>query len=79
MTDKPIFENLFINDKYQKEMDALPILARGAALRFLLTRLYDFTHTPKDALVVVKDPMEYWDKLQFHKTASSPRDYGWEL
>ena len=63
----------------QKEMDALPILARGAALRVLLIRLYNFTHTPKDALVVVKDPMEYWDKLQFHKTASSPRDYGWEL
>ncbi len=60
----------------ENEMRALPILARGAAMRFLLTRLYDWIHTPKDALVVVKDPMEYWNKLQFHKAVSGPAEYG---
>ena len=63
----------------QLEIDALPVLARGAALRFLLTRLYDWTHTPKNALVVLKDPMEYWDTFKFHKSASGPHDYGWYL
>jgi homoserine kinase type II len=63
----------------QIEIDALPILARGASLRFLLTRLYDWTHPPKNALVVLKDPMEYWSKFEFHKAASSPSDYGWYL
>jgi homoserine kinase type II len=63
----------------QIEIDALPILARGAAVRFLLTRLYDWIHPPKNALVVLKDPMEYWAKFEFHKAASSPRDYGWHL
>jgi homoserine kinase type II len=63
----------------QIEIDALPVLTRGAALRFLLTRLYDWTHTSKNALVTLKDPMEYWGKFEFHKAASSPCDYGWHL
>ena len=57
-------------------MRALPLLARGAAMRFLLTRLYDWIHTPDQALVVRKDPMEYWDKLRFHKAVSGPAEYG---
>ena len=63
----------------QVEIDALPVLARGAALRFLLTRLYDWTHPSKNALVVLKDPMEYWIKFEFHKATSNSRDYGWHL
>lgn len=60
----------------ERETEALPVLARGAAMRFMLTRLYDWIHTPRDALVVVKDPMEYWDKVRFHKAVSSPAEYG---
>ncbi len=60
----------------EPEMLALPLLARGAAMRFLLTRLYDWLNTPEDALVVRKDPMEYWHKLRFHRAVSSPAEYG---
>ncbi len=45
------------------EQDALPVLARGAALRFLLTRLVDFLNVPEGALVRPKDPLEYARKL----------------
>ncbi|MGK7869530.1 homoserine kinase [Falsiroseomonas sp. E2-1-a20] len=48
-----------------EEAAALPVLCRGAALRFLLTRLFDWTHTPADALVTRKDPLEYLRKLRF--------------
>jgi len=54
----------------------LPLLARGAALRFLLTRLYDWAHTPADALVKRKDPQEYLAKLRFHRGTESIADYG---
>ena len=55
---------------------ALPLLARGAALRFLLTRLYDWLHTPAGALVKRKDPLEYLAYLRFHRNAKSLADYG---
>jgi homoserine kinase type II len=58
------------------EIAALPLLARGAAFRFLLTRLYDWMHTPKGALVRPLDPMEYLRKLRFHRTVSSAAAYG---
>jgi homoserine kinase type II len=58
------------------EEDALPLLARGAALRFLLTRLVDFLNVPKGALVRPKDPLEYVRKLRFQQSVSSIRDYG---
>jgi homoserine kinase type II len=58
------------------ERDVLPLLARGAALRFLLTRLYDWVHTPAGALVKRKDPQEYLDKLRFHRGIASIADYG---
>jgi len=58
------------------EQDALAILARGAALRFLLTRLVDFLNVPKGALVRPKDPMEYVRKLRFQQGVKSIRDYG---
>ncbi len=58
------------------ERDALPILARGAALRFLLTRLYDWLTVPEGALVTPKDPLEYLRKLRFHQTVRGAADYG---
>jgi homoserine kinase type II len=58
------------------EQAALPLLARGAALRFLLTRLVDFLNVPKGALVRPKDPLEYARKLRFQQGVSSMRDYG---
>ena len=58
------------------EESALPLLARGAALRFLLTRLVDFLNVPPGALVKPKDPLEYARKLRFHQKIKSYRDYG---
>jgi homoserine kinase type II len=58
------------------ERAALPRLARGAALRFLLTRLVDWFNVPPGALVRPKDPMEYFRKLRFHQQATSASDYG---
>jgi homoserine kinase type II len=58
------------------ELAALPILARGAALRFLLTRSYDWLNTNGGALVKPKDPNEYLPKLRFHRKVKSYRDYG---
>ena len=53
------------------EEDALPLLARGSALRFLLTRLVDFLNVPKGALVRPKDPLEYVRKLRFQQSVAS--------
>ena len=58
------------------EREALPMLARGSALRFMLTRLYDWVHTPAGALVKRKDPNEYLAKLRFHRSVTSLSDYG---
>ena len=60
----------------EAEQHALPLLARGAALRFLLTRLVDFLNVPRGALVRPKDPLEYVRKLRFQQGVSSLRDYG---
>jgi len=58
------------------EMAALPLLARGSALRFLLTRLYDWLNHPAGAFVRPKDPLEYLQKLRFHRAVKSPAAYG---
>jgi homoserine kinase type II len=58
------------------EQDALPLLARGAALRILLTRLVDWFNVPPGALVKPKDPLEYFRKLRFQQSVASMRDYG---
>jgi homoserine kinase type II len=60
------------------EIDVLPLLARGAALRFLLTRLVDWFDVPPGALVRPKDPLEYYRKLRFHQRVKAARDYGIE-
>jgi len=59
-----------------KEMASLPVLARGSALRFLLTRLFDWLNTPENAFVTPKDPLEYLEKLQFHRSVNGPEAYG---
>jgi homoserine kinase type II len=59
-----------------EELEALPLLARGSALRFLLTRLYDWLHHPPGAFVEPKDPLEYWNKLRFHQEVRGPGAYG---
>jgi homoserine kinase type II len=59
-----------------QERAALPLLARGAALRFLFTRLVDWFDVPAGALVRPKDPVEYVRKLRFHQAVRSARDYG---
>src|SRR5579883_3441801 len=60
----------------QSEHRALPILARGAAVRFLLTRLVDWLAVPDGALVKPKDPLEYYRKLRFHQSVRSAANYG---
>ena len=62
----------------EAEQNALPLLARGAALRFLLTRLVDFLNVPPGALVRPKDPLEYVRKLRFQQGVAGIRDYGVE-
>ncbi|CAA2142632.1 homoserine kinase [Hyphomicrobium sp. ghe19] len=57
------------------ERAAMPVLARGAAMRFLLTRSYDWLNTPKDALVARKDPADYVRRLKFHQSVGSIADY----
>jgi homoserine kinase type II len=61
-----------------EERAALPALARGAAVRFLLTRLVDWLAVPDGALVKPKDPLEYYRKLRFHQSVKSVRDYGFD-
>ena len=58
-----------------KEKSNLNTLCRGSALRYLLTRSYDYLNTPKNAIIKIKDPMEYLDKLNFHRNVSSFKDY----
>ncbi|MFO1072745.1 MAG: homoserine kinase [Geminicoccaceae bacterium] len=59
-----------------EELQALPVLARGSALRFLMTRLYDWLHQVEGALVKPKDPREYLMKLRFHRGLAGPEAYG---
>ena len=70
-------------DAYQKqralsaaEIKAFPVLLRGAALRFLLTRAHDWLHRDPAALVRPHDPLEYAGKLRFHQQVKDVREYG---
>ena len=60
------------------EIEALPLLCLGSALRFFLTRLYDWLNTPAGALVVKKDPLEYLRYLRFHRSVETASEYGLE-
>jgi homoserine kinase type II len=59
-----------------EEIAAMPVLARGAALRFLLTRLYDLLHHDPTALVRPKDPRDFARRLRFHLGVANPAEYG---
>ena len=59
-----------------EERAALPVLCQGAAIRFLLTRLFDWVNTPDGALVTRKDPLEYLGRLRFHLAAMDEHAYG---
>ena len=58
-----------------KEKKSLNILCRGAAMRYFLTRLYDYTNTPKTALIKIKDPREYYQKLIVHNNLKTYKNY----
>jgi homoserine kinase type II len=58
-----------------KEKNSLNILCRGAAMRYFLTRLYDYTNTPKTALIKIKDPREYYQKIVTHNNLKTFKDY----
>ncbi|MBJ6124299.1 homoserine kinase [Microvirga splendida] len=60
------------------EIEALPVLCRGSAMRFMLTRLVDWLNVPPGALVKPKDPLEYDRKLNFHRHVKHAREYGLE-
>jgi len=60
----------------KKELESLPILCRGAALRFLLTRSIDWINRTKNVLLIPKNPIEYYNKLKFHQSVISANDYG---
>ena len=59
----------------QKEKNSLNALCKGAAIRYLLTRLYDYYNTPKTALIKIKDPNEYYQKLLTHNNLKFYKDY----
>lgn len=63
----------------EAEADALLVLARGAAVRFMLTRLYDWLTVPAGSFVVKKDPMEYVRRMRFHRQIESAAEYGLEM
>ena len=77
-----IHGDLFIDNIFFKknkisgiEKKSLNILCRAAAMRYFLTRLYDYTNTPKTALIKIKDPREYYQKLIIHNNLKNYRDY----
>jgi homoserine kinase type II len=60
------------------ERQALPMLARGSALRFMLTRLYDWLTIPDGALIQKRDPVEFIRRMRFHRQIGSASEYGLE-
>lgn len=78
VTKARAFLNAYTRERKLSEAEerALPLLARGAAMRFLLTRLVDWLNVPPGALVKPKDPLEYVRKLRFHQSVAGIGDYG---
>ena len=64
-----------VRELNKEELFYLPLLSQAAALRFLLTRIYDWANTPKNADVIPENPKEYIEKLRFHKTISNKKNY----
>ena len=59
----------------KEEKNSLNVLCRGAALRYLLTRTYDYLNTPKNAIIKIKNPHEYIQKLKFHNKLINFKNY----
>ena len=59
----------------EEEKESLKILCHGAAMRFLLTRVFDYLNLAEDALVKIKDPVEYLKRLEFHNSVKNYQDY----
>ena len=59
----------------EEEKKSLKILCQGAAMRFLLTRVFDYLNVIEGAIVKVKDPIEYLKRLEFHNNVNSYQDY----
>jgi len=59
----------------KNEKNSLNTLCKGAALRYLLTRTYDYLNTPKSAIIKIKDPHEYIQKLKVHNKFSNFKNY----
>ena len=59
----------------EKEKESLKILCQGAAIRFLLTRVFDYLNLTEGAMVKIKDPIEYLKRLEFHNSVSNYKDY----
>ena len=59
----------------EEEKESLKILCHGAAMRFLLTRVFDYLNLTEDALVKIKDPVEYLKRLEFHNSVKNYQDY----
>ena len=79
LVEKPLCTNtkdcLEIKKLTKDEINSIKVLSQGAALRFLLTRVFDALNTVEGAIVKIKDPMEYLKRLEFHKNSKSYEDY----
>jgi len=64
-----------IRNLSKDEKKSLKILCQGAAMRFLLTRVFDFLNLTEGAIVKIKDPIEYLKRLEFHNSVKSYEDY----
>jgi len=59
----------------EEEKKSLKVLCQGAAIRFLLTRVFDYLNLTEGALVKIKDPVEYLKRLEFHDNVENYQDY----
>ena len=59
----------------EEEKKSLKILCQGAAMRFLLTRVFDYLNLIEGAIVKIKDPVEYLKRLEFHNSVTNYKDY----
>ena len=60
---------------FENEKKSLKILCKGAAIRFLLTRVFDYLNLIEGAIVKIKDPVEYLKRLEFHESVKNYNDY----
>ena len=75
LTLQEFYRSLHAGDLTNEEKNSIKVLSQGAALRFLLTRVFDALNTVKGAIVKIKDPIEYLKRLEFHKNSKNYEDY----